>query len=38
MPWISIFAGLAITITILSLNILGDALRDILDPNFRRQI
>jgi ABC-type dipeptide/oligopeptide/nickel transport system permease subunit len=38
MPWISIFAGLAITITILSLNILGDALRDILDPNLRRQI
>jgi peptide/nickel transport system permease protein len=38
MPWISIFAGLAITITILSLNILGDALRDILDPNLRRQL
>jgi ABC-type dipeptide/oligopeptide/nickel transport system permease subunit len=38
MPWISIFAGLAITITILALNILGDALRDILDPNLRRQI
>jgi ABC-type dipeptide/oligopeptide/nickel transport system permease subunit len=38
MPWISIFAGLAITITILALNILGDALRDILDPNLRRQL
>ena len=38
MPWISVFAGLAITITILALNILGDALRDILDPNLRRQI
>jgi ABC-type dipeptide/oligopeptide/nickel transport system permease subunit len=38
MPWISIFAGLAITITILALNILGDALRDALDPNLRGQI
>ncbi len=37
-PWISIFAGLAITITILALNILGDALRDVLDPNLKRQI
>jgi len=34
-PWISIFSGLAIAITILSLNILGDALRDIIDPRMR---
>jgi peptide/nickel transport system permease protein len=37
-PWVSTFAGLVIMITILSLNILGDALRDFLDPRLRRQI
>jgi len=31
-PWISIFPGLAIIITVLSFNLLGDALRDALDP------
>ncbi|RQD69147.1 MAG: ABC transporter permease [Halanaerobium sp. MSAO_Bac5] len=31
-PWMSIFPGLAIVITVLSFNILGDALRDALDP------
>ena len=31
-PWISIFPGLAIFITVLGLNLLGDGLRDILDP------
>lgn len=30
--WIAIFPGLAITITVLAVNTLGDALRDILDP------
>jgi peptide/nickel transport system permease protein len=37
-PWISTFAGLVIMITILSFNILGDTLRDFLDPRLRRQI
>ena len=37
-PWISTFAGLVIMITILSFNILGDALRDFLDPRLRRQV
>jgi len=32
-PWISIFPGLAIFITVLGLNLLGDGLRDILDPH-----
>lgn len=32
-PWIATFPGLAIMITILGLNTLGDALRDILDPH-----
>ncbi len=34
-PWISLFTGLAIMITILSLNMLGDGLRDMLDPKLR---
>ena len=29
--WLAIFPGLAITLTVLSINFLGDALRDILD-------
>lgn len=32
-PWASIFPGLMITLTILSINFLGDALRDRLDPD-----
>lgn len=36
-PWISIFPGLAIFITVLGLNLLGDGLRDILDPHITRQ-
>ena len=32
-PWISIFPGLAIFVTVLGLNLLGDGLRDILDPH-----
>lgn len=31
-PWMSIFPGLAIVVTVLSFNLLGDALRDALDP------
>lgn len=34
-PWISIFPGLAIFLTVLSLNLLGDGLRDLLDPQAR---
>jgi peptide/nickel transport system permease protein len=34
-PWISIFPGLAIFVTVLGLNLLGDGLRDILDPQSR---
>ncbi len=36
-PWISIFPGLAIFITVLGLNLLGDGLRDILDPHTTRK-
>lgn len=35
-PWLMIFPGLAIMISILGFNLLGDALRDILDPKTRR--
>lgn len=36
-PWISVFPGLAIFITVLGLNLLGDGLRDILDPHTTRR-
>jgi len=32
-PWLSIFPGLAIFITVLGFNLLGDGLRDLLDPH-----
>ncbi|MGH3097458.1 MAG: ABC transporter permease [Streptosporangiales bacterium] len=32
-PWMSIFPGLAIVVTVLALNIFGDMLRDMLDPH-----
>jgi peptide/nickel transport system permease protein len=31
-PWIGIFPGIAITLTVLATNLVGDALRDALDP------
>lgn len=31
-PWLIVFPGLALTLTLLSLNFLGDGLRDALDP------
>jgi peptide/nickel transport system permease protein len=36
--WIVTFPGLAITLTILCCNLLGDALRDFLDPKLRQRI
>jgi peptide/nickel transport system permease protein len=35
-PWLIIFPGLAIVITTLSFNLVGDGLRDVLDPRLRR--
>ena len=35
-PWLLIFPGITIMISILGFNLLGDALRDILDPKMRR--
>lgn len=34
-PWLSVFPGLAILITVLSFNMMGDGLRDIADPKLR---
>jgi peptide/nickel transport system permease protein len=34
-PWLSIIPGMAIFLTVLSLNLVGDALRDVLDPRLR---
>jgi peptide/nickel transport system permease protein len=34
-PWITIAPGLAIMLTVLSVNLLGDGLRDALDPRLR---
>jgi peptide/nickel transport system permease protein len=31
-PWVGLFPGLAIVITVLSANLIGDALRDAVDP------
>ena len=36
-PWTSLFPGVAIGAAVLGFNLLGDALRDALDPRFRRQ-
>jgi dipeptide transport system permease protein len=35
-PWIVTFPGLAILITVVSINLLGDGLRDALDPRLKR--
>lgn len=35
-PWTSLFPGLAIGAAVLGFNLVGDALRDALDPRFRR--
>ena len=34
-PWLALWPGIALTITVYSLNMFGDALRDLLDPRLR---
>ena len=34
-PWLALFPGLCLTITVYCLNMFGDALRDLLDPRLR---
>jgi len=35
-PWVAIFPGLALMLTVLGINLLGDGLRDRFDPRLRR--
>ncbi len=35
-PWMSLFPGLAILLTVLGYNLLGESLRDLFDPRLRR--
>lgn len=35
-PWIVLFPGLAISLVVLASNLLGDAIRDVLDPRLKR--
>jgi peptide/nickel transport system permease protein len=37
-PWITIFPGVAILVTVLGLNLLGDGLRDLSDPRLRGRL
>jgi len=37
-PWLAVAPGMAIVITVLSANLLGDTLRDLLDPRYRRML
>lgn len=36
-PWLTVFPGLAIVTSVLGLNLVGDGLRDLLDPRLRRR-
>jgi peptide/nickel transport system permease protein len=35
-PWIAFFPGMAIAATVLGLNLMGDGLRDVIDPRLRK--
>jgi peptide/nickel transport system permease protein len=35
-PWLSVFPGLAILVTVLAFNLMGDGLRDVLDPRVQQ--
>lgn len=36
-PWLAIYPGLAIALTALAMNLLGERLRDVLDPRYHRR-
>lgn len=36
-PWVSLFPGFAIFLTVVGANLLGDGLRDVMDPRLRRR-
>ena len=35
-PWLILYPGMALMLTVLAFNLLGDGLRDALDPRTRR--
>jgi ABC-type dipeptide/oligopeptide/nickel transport system permease subunit len=35
-PWLAIYPGLCITLTVIGFNLLGDGLRELLDPRRRK--
>jgi ABC-type dipeptide/oligopeptide/nickel transport system permease subunit len=35
-PWVAVFPGVALLLAVLGVNLLGDGLRDLLDPRFRQ--
>ncbi len=35
-PWLAIAPGIALSLTVFSVNIVGDAIRDLTDPTLRR--
>ena len=37
-PWVAIAPGIMIVLTVLALNVLGDGVRDALDPRSKRRI
>jgi peptide/nickel transport system permease protein len=37
-PWVMIFPGILLVVTVLSVNFIGDGLRDALDPKFKRMV
>ena len=37
-PWLAVWPGLCLTITVFSLNMFGDAVRDLLDPRLRGSV
>jgi len=37
-PYLSVFPGISIMFTVIGFNFLGDGLRDILDPRYRKQL
>jgi peptide/nickel transport system permease protein len=36
-PWVAIWPGVAISLAVFGFNMLGDSVRDVLDPKLRSQ-
>lgn len=34
-PWVAVFSGSRLLLAVLSINLLGDSLRDVLDPRLK---